>query len=222
MYAGWHSGAEGSEEEQAVVFAASRRRCVLVVPALFDEGHKLRRLTLDTMRMLDASGVDCVLPDIPGLNESLATLAEQTLESWRNALTEAGRYFGANECLAIRGGALIVPEDLPTTLYAPVNGAKILRGMIRARTLAAREAGRNETADALLAAGLEEGLELAGYRLGAQLLRDLQLARASSSNVLQTIEQSDLDGPGLWLRAEPSADTAQAQRLADLVAGTAP
>jgi hypothetical protein len=48
--------------------------------------------------------------------------------------------------------------------------------MIRARTLAAREAGRDEDSATLLEHGRAEGLDLAGYRCGASLIAGLETA----------------------------------------------
>jgi hypothetical protein len=38
--------------EYALVFDAERKHRVLIAPALFDEGHKLRRFTVEVMRRL--------------------------------------------------------------------------------------------------------------------------------------------------------------------------
>ena len=65
------------------------------------------------MRRLDHAGIDCLLPDLPGSNESLATLEEQTLAGWQHAMVAAARKFRAGHVLAIWGGALVVPQALP-------------------------------------------------------------------------------------------------------------
>jgi hypothetical protein len=52
---------------------------LLIVPALFDEGNRMRRLTVEVMRRLAASGIASVLPDLPGLQESTFLWSGPTL-----------------------------------------------------------------------------------------------------------------------------------------------
>lgn len=204
--------------ETALACDRRRKARLLVIPALFDEANKLRRLTVEVMRRLDRSGVDCFLPDLPGCNESTAPLDIQTPESWRAAMGAAAAEFAATHVLALRGGALIAPEGLPGWRYAPAKGAAILRQMLRARTLAAREAGREETAEAIMAAARSDGVELAGYRLGAAMVQTFEtLTPAPSPGVVQ-IDQDMIGGSGLWLRAEPSENRMQADALAAIIA----
>ncbi|WP_374405459.1 hypothetical protein [Pelagerythrobacter sp.] len=185
---------------------------MLVLPALFDEANKLRRLTVEAMRRLDAAGIDAVLPDLPGCNESLRPLSDQTLEHWREAARAAAAHFGATHVLALRGGALVAPSDLPGWAYAPVAGRQILRAMLRARTITAREAGREETIDGIQATARAEGIELAGWALGPAMFT--QLEAGEPDGALTTLE---IAGAGLWLRAEPDESRAQAEALAAAV-----
>jgi hypothetical protein len=120
--------------------------------------------------------------------------------------------------LTVRAGAMIAPDTLPGWRYAPVAGASQLRGLLRARVLAAREAGRDEDRDALLAEGRERGLDLGGYRLGAAMLAELEAAELASSGIQRDVAQGDLGGGGLWLRAEPDHDPRQADALAAIIA----
>src|SRR5690606_34249762 len=80
VIAGWPA-ADG--EEYALAFDEGREARLLVLPALFDEANKLRRFSAEVMRRLDAAGIDTLLPDLPGCNESLAPLEGQTLAGWR-------------------------------------------------------------------------------------------------------------------------------------------
>ena len=205
-------------EEYAVAFDRGRERRVLVLPALFDEANKLRHLTVEAMRRLDEAGIDTFLPDLPGCNESVAALEDQTLQGWREAAAAAAGHFEATHVLALRGGALCDPADLPVWRYAPATGASILRAMLRARVISSKEAGREESREAILEQGRATGLELAGYRLGAAMVRELEVAEPSGGAALANIAQSDLGGAGLWLRAEPDHDPAQAAALAAIVA----
>lgn len=202
--------------EYAIGFERSRAHRLLVILPLFDEANRLRRLSVEVMRRLDAAGIDSILPDLPGCNESLQPLASMTLDHWRRAMTAAAAHFRVTHVLAIRGGALVAPP-LPGWHYAPVTGATILRQMIRARILSSREAGRDETQTALLAQGMATGLELAGYPLSAAMVAGLQEAVPIDDKAAR-IAQSDIGGSALWLRAEPDDDAAQADALAGLIA----
>ncbi len=216
MISAWPSPDGG--EEYALALVEGRPHRLLVLPALFDEANKLRHFTVETMRALDAAGIDAVLPDLPGCNESLAPLETQTLASWRAATADAAAHFEATHVLSIRGGALCEPTGIPALRYAPATGSAILRGMLRARVLASKEAGLAEDREQLLEHGRRNGLELAGYRLGAALVGELETAEPSGGAALVNIGQGDIGGAGLWLRAEPDHSPEQAEALAAAVA----
>ena len=207
--------------EYALGFDRDRPTRILVIRALFDEGNKMRHFTVELMRRLDRAGFDCFLPDLPGTNESLENLEKQTLEGWRTAMRAAAEHFAATHIMAIRGGALIAPASLPNIHYAPASGASLLRAMLRAQVIIASEAGRKETRDALLERGSAEGLRLAGYQIGAEMIAGLETAVLSHDDATE-IAQGDVGGGGLWLRAEPSHDAMQADTLAKLVADRLP
>lgn len=222
MIASWTvTGADGATaEELLVAFDQARSTRVLVCPAWFDEANKLRRFTVEVMRRLDKAGIDSFLPDLPGCNDSLAPLEAQTLAGWQAGMASAAHFFRATHVLAIRAGALLAPDHLPGWHYAPQSGNKLLRGMVRARTIAAREAGREEKAEALLALGRSEGLVLGGWPLGAAMVRALSDAEPRLADGQSEIAQSALGGPGLWLRAEPDEDPRQSDALVAIIAGS--
>lgn len=210
---------EGTEaEELALTCDRQRQHRVLIVPALFDEANKLRRLAVEVMRRLDAAGIDSVLPDLPGTNESLRPLAEQTLAGWTGAMLGAVNHFRATHVLAIRGGGLILPKVIPGWLYGPVKGAAVLRQMLRARIIAGRELGREETREELLSLGSHSGLDLSGYHIGAELLQALNEADPATRAGITAIDQDTIGGSALWLRAEPDEDREQADALAAIIA----
>ncbi|MBU1252910.1 MAG: hypothetical protein KKE69_00765 [Alphaproteobacteria bacterium] len=199
-------------------FDRSREPRLLLLPPLFDEHNKTRHQCAETMRKLDATGIDSFLPDLPGCNESLAPLQDQSLSGWREAAREAFALFRCSHVLAIRGGALLAPSLTPAFFYAPAQGKPLLRAMLRARTIAAREAGREEKAETLLVEGREQGLELAGWQLGAAMIRELEAAEPAIGPETPLIDQVELGGSPLWLRAEPDDDPRQAEALARIVA----
>ena len=208
----------GEAPETALCFDQGRELRLLIVPALFDEANRLRRLTVEVMRRLDKAGIDCFLSDLPGCNESLQPLEAQTPHSWQAAMQNAARHFHASHVLAIRGGALIAPGDVPGWRYAAVNGASVLRQMMRARILSSREAGIEESQQGLTDLALNEGIELAGHRLCAAFVEQFQPLTPPIGPLLHDIPQDMVGGAGLWLRAEPDEDRAQADALAAIVA----
>jgi hypothetical protein len=207
-----------ASEEMAVSFAGDTGAVVLVLPAWFDEANKLRRFTLSVMRALAERGIGSALPDLPGCNESVAPLAVQTLEGWREAAASAADRAAATHVLAMRAGVLIAPQRLPGWHFAPTTGGKQLSAMLRAHVFAEREAGRHVTRESLLERGREDGLVLGGWTLGSAMVRALETAQPEANPQQTPIEQSELGGPGLWLRAEPSHDEAQARMLAAKIA----
>lgn len=211
--------ADGSHtEETALAFDDFRRWRLLIVPALFDESNRMRRFTVEVMRRLDAAGIDSFLPDLPGCTESLQPLEAQTPQVWLAAMEAAATHFRASHVLGIRAGAMLMPIHLPGWRYSPVNGAQVLRQLLRARILTSREAGVVETQEALMATGLHNGMELAGYRLGAEFLAEFQSLTPPALPGVSEIDQDMIGGSGLWLRAEPDEDRAQADALAAILA----
>lgn len=206
--------------ELLVAFNQGRPARLLILPAWFDEANKLRRFTLEVMRRLDEAGIDCFLPDLPGCNESLSPLPDQTLAGWRASAEAAAVACAATHVLAMRAGALLAPAGLPGWHYAPQSGSRLLRGMLRARVIAGREAGYSETSDGLLIKGRSEGLMLGGWHIGADLITELEAAEPACNPGQTAIAQTQIGGSGLWLRAEPDEDSAQADALAALIAAS--
>lgn len=207
-------------EEFAVQCDAYRSKRLLIVPALFDEGNRMRRFTVEVMRRLHTggapSGIDSFLPDFPGSNESLQSLQTQDPTDWLDAMTAAARHFNASHVLGIRGGCLFTPQRLPSFHYAPAKAPAILRQMMRSRMLSSREAGSEETSKELAELALKSGITLSGYKLGADFYRQFELMTPSSSATI--IAQEDIGGSGLWLRAEPDENVEQADALAQIIA----
>jgi hypothetical protein len=155
---------------------------------------------------------------LPGCNESLRALETQSLESWRNCAITCAEHFKATHVLAIRGGSVLAPARLPGWRYAPISGAAALKSLLRARTISAREAGTEEASTALLELGRHSGLDLAGYRIGAAMIRELEIAHLPDSGIQVDIEHKTVGGAAPWLRAEPGYDPAQSDALAAIVA----
>ena len=206
----------GTRDEMALALDHGRAHRLLVLPAWFDEANKLRRQTVEVMRRLDLSGIDSFLPDLPGSNESEAPLADQTLDGLRAASAAAASHFRATHVLAIRAGGMVAPPGLPGWSYASLAGRQALRSMVRARTIAAKEAGRIERTEDLQELARRDGIELAGWSIGAAMFCALEAAE--SGGELAEIDQATVGGTPLWLRAEPDENPEQADTLAAIVA----
>jgi hypothetical protein len=85
---------------------------LLIVPALFDEGNRMRRLTVEVMRRLAASGIASVLPDLPGLQESTFPLERANLGLWRGLWPDWLWQRAPGGCWRC-AGALISPDGWP-------------------------------------------------------------------------------------------------------------
>ena len=220
MFASWPCPLPGGEtaQENARVCASGRKRRILILPPLFDEHNKMRHQLVEVMRRLDLSGIDSVLPDLPGCNESTAAIGNQSLTSWKDAAGAAASHFEATHILAVRGGGLVAPAGLPGWLYGAVAGKQLLRAMLRARTIAAREQGVEETTEGLAETGRSKGIELAGWALGPQMFAELEKSAKPEPDTLKVIEHSTVGGTPLWLRAEPDDDAEQADALAAIIA----
>lgn len=114
---------------------------------------------------------------------------------------------------------MLAPPALPGWRFEPLSGASALRHLVRARIVAAKEAGRPEKSDELMARGRKSGLDLAGYRLGAAMIGNLADAELAEAGVnVTTLALTDLGGSALWLRSEPGEDAALADALAATIA----
>lgn len=210
--------AAAANEEMLLAFDQQRPVRIAIAPALFHEAAKLRRFTVSVMRALDEAGVDCFLPDLPGMNESLAPTHDQTLSHWKRQLAQFAKTIEATHMLAIRGGALLVPDALPGWRYAALEGAKLLSTMVRSHVIETREAGRTQTREALLQEGRQKGISLAGWDLGPEMIRELESHALANNALHKVIDQADIGGTALWLLAEPGEDRDQSQGLANAIA----
>ena len=196
---------------------AEANRVILIVPPLFDEMNRLRAVLVDAMRGLATCGVTTLLPDLPGCNESLAPIPEQTIESWTRAMTAAAESFGATHIASIRGGALIVSGiALPQWRLSSVKGASLLKTMLRTRIASDKEAGHLTTVDSLMTDAQSGPIELSGYLLGAEMLAGLDGAVPGDVGVEVALgdDPGQLRGKPLWLRAEPQEDAEMSAALA--------
>ena len=122
-------------DENALCLGMGASRRILIIPPLFDEMNRCRRMLVQAMRGLADRGVGALLIDLPGCNESPAALADQSLSTWREAVTAAAAQLEATHIAALRGGALVDDgaPHLPHWRLAPAKGSSLLKTMIRTR-----------------------------------------------------------------------------------------
>jgi hypothetical protein len=211
----------GFQEEQVVGFGnAHAKRKILIIPPLFDEINRVRRMLVVAMRDLAARGVATVLPDLPGCNESLTPMPEQDLERWRAAVVWAAEQLDVTHIAAIRGGALVdgaLPQ-LPHWRLAPVKGTLLLKTMMRTRIAGDKEAGITTSIDTLMAEARNSRVELSGHVLNPKMVEQLNVCEPAILPNVRTVTLGDgtdmISGSALWLRAEPQEDAAMSAAIA--------
>lgn len=204
---------EGFDEACLSCGDAEATRQIMIVPPLFDEMNRVRAMLVGAMRALAGRGLTTLLPDLPGCNESLAPIAEQSIESWKQAIAAAADQLAATHVASIRGGALVVGGiALPQWQLAPVKGASLLKTMLRARMASDKEAALSSSMESLMADAQSGPLDLSGTRLGAEMLAGLDSAVADDTAFEAAL--GDIAGKPLWLRAEPQEDAEMSAALA--------
>ena len=198
-------------------FGGDSARRILIVPPLFDEMNRMRRVLVSAMRDLAGRGIGSVLIDLPGCNESLAPLERQSLDSWRHAVATCASQLSVTHVASIRGGALIDEShpELPYWRLAPVKGAALLKTMIRTRIAGEKEAGNSVSEAQLMAQADTAPIDLAGNLLGSKMVAQLAVAEpVALANLAERKLGEDIIGSPLWLRAEPQDDAAFSANIA--------
>ncbi len=210
--------------EHYLCFAPMAATRILIIPPLFDEMNRVRQIVIEAMRTLSSHNIGTALIDLPGCNESLAPLVDQSLSTWQEAVDSASKAYGATHIASIRGGALIdtLPDALPHWRLNPVKGASLLKTMIRTRIAGDREAGRTCTEADLMQTAQTQPIELAGNILGPNMVAELAKAIPDPLENLTVAmlgnEPGQIAGSPVWLRAEPIADPIMSGAIADALA----
>ncbi|HEY9093157.1 hypothetical protein [Parasphingorhabdus sp.] len=202
---------------------------VLLIPPLFDEMNRMRRMLVDVMRHLDKGGLGSVMPDLPGMNESHFPQEQASLTLWKEALVNCRDTFNTRYSASFRGGCLIddfadkIDGDNKKWRFAPVKGSALLRTMMRTRIASDKEAGLS-TDIAQLTAEAESGqVNLAGNAISSSMFSELQSAEPDSAENVRTAQLENkaqgadigLPGTALWLRAEPGDDARLSAAIAN-------
>lgn len=214
----WRGGGEAM-----LRFGPSAGLLVAIVLPPFEEANRTRALMVNTARRMAAIGIGTVLPDLPGMGESMVPVGAVRLADWREALDAACASAGANAVASVRAAALIdTVADIRHWRLAPQDGPRLLRELVRTRIAGAREDGRDLKSDDVTAAGRTEGVELSGHWLSPKLFADLEGAAVPQHDDVRTVRLGGdaqlcdrlIDAAPPWRRAEPDADLALAGALA--------
>jgi len=205
---------------------------LLILPPLFEEMNRMRRLLALTTARLATMGVRSCLPDLPGTGDHEGGPEAMDWGRWRTALAVlAGVLGGAPHLFAVRGGALLADAPPGRSLYRlapPTDGGKPLRDLFRARSAADREAGTRTTVGALEArSDAGDIIEAAGYSItpalaaalrGAELPAPAMPTRTIASALGPNVD-AVIEGAPVWRQAEPVDAAPMAKALAhDLAA----
>jgi hypothetical protein len=207
----------GNQEHCLCFGPMNAKRRIIILPPLFDEMNRMRRTLVQAMRALAELGIASCLPDLPGCNESVSSLKDQSIETWRAAASSASRAFIATHVFSIRGGCLLDDVlQLPAIRLAPVKGASLIKTLVRAQIASDKEAGITSTSEALAQKALTGSVHLSGYILSAQFWSDLDSA-VLTGQAVREIALETVAGSALWLRAEPGYNADMAEILAQVL-----
>jgi hypothetical protein len=208
--------------EAMLRFGPAEGPLVVLAMPLFEEANRTRAFAVTLLRALAEHGIAGLLPDLPGMGESLIELENISANDWTEAFSSAakGDY---HHVAALRGGCLIagnVPA-LSRWYFAPATGEALVRDLVRARQIADREEGQTFDAEELDRDG--PPIELAGNRIPRPLLRALRDAEPDMMPPCRVVRlESDphpadhhVPGAPLWRRSEPDNDAALAALLAE-------
>lgn len=200
--------------EEFLIRRGAGAAAVLLIPPLFGEMNRCRRLLADVMAALADLGRSSAMPDLPGTGESQTALEAVVFEDWRIAVAEAGRLLASNSgtppvVASFRGGAVLddATDAARRWRLAPVDGATVLRDLARAQRISTA-VDRQE-------------VEFAGIPLRPSLIAGLAAAPVSGHARIVRLEDDPkpadgrLAGSPLWRRAEPGRDMALAQSIAE-------
>lgn len=216
-------------DELCLITGAQHSQTILLIPPLFDEMNRMRRMLIDVMRLLAEREIGSMLPDLPGTNESLFPQELANLAIWREALAalSAGRK-PPLKIASFRAGCLIddFTDGASKWRFSPVRGQSVLRTMMRTRIASDKEAGRSSDMAHITAEARSGSVNLAGNRISSVLFSELEGAVPTPSEQVQTVQlesstraaDAKLPGSALWLRAEPDEDLLLSGAIADNLA----
>lgn len=195
----------------------------IILPPLFEEHNRTRRLMVELARALAASGLNAVIPDLPGQGESMTPTEYATIEAWQAAtaaLIATVSEGGPPHLASLRGAAILdsVPGTASVWRFAPVPGRAVLNDLRRAEAVSGRRDWSGFSIDSPPARLVGNAINWALYAgleghsaLGTPPV-PLRTLRLESDPALA---DRKLAGAPLWRRAEPGDDAELARALAD-------
>ncbi len=179
---------------------------LVILPALFEEANRMRRLTVSVMRHLASGGIGTILPDLPGTGESLLDLDQVTLDDWIDAVSVLATEAGGS--IAFRGGALLDERFERRWRFAPDSGERLLRDMVRATAWS----------QAQTVTDIDERARMQPIRLAGNVLHPAMYNALRTRVSVDNARIAPFEGARLWRAAEPGDDPALAQLLANDIA----
>ena len=204
--------------EMAVSTARKDEPELLIIPPLFDDANRMRAQLVLLMHTLRDIGISSVMPDLPGMNESLQPQAAQTLPAWRAAVSSATEHFGVSRALFVRSACVLDNGAVSALHYATHDPAKLLRAMARAQSLAEKEAGNHRSPSEILDSARASGGTIAGWQIGRTMAQELCETAEVTNKAARPITHEEIGGRPLWLSNEGGVDERQAQVLAKVLA----
>ncbi len=189
---------------------------IIMIPPLFGEMNKIRSILIDVARQLSDRNISCLIPDLPGTNESKAAFNTQNLSLWRDAIAQCAQQHQATHIASFRSGCLIdnIGSQYHHWRLNPTKGASIIKTMLRSKLLSLKESGQHVTSDMLSEQASQSGIELAGYYINADMF--IQMQQAVPAEIDQLIENKlgdTIKGVAIWLKSEPDYDAELAESI---------
>lgn len=214
----------GEFHELCLLAGKPSRPKILIVPPLFDEMNRMRRMLIDVMRSLANWEISTCLMDLPGTNESMLPRDQASLSLWQESVQSCADHMETNHIASFRGGILAV-DLLPAAdhwQFSPIKGRTLLRTMMRTRIASDKESGVITKVSELEELAKTKPVELAGNQINPTLFSELQSAHPpelQNQRVARLLTDSKpcdigLEGSALWLRAEPDADISLSKAIA--------
>jgi exosortase A-associated hydrolase 2 len=167
---------------------------VLIVPPIGEEMNKCRRMLALAARACQAAGITALMIDLHGTGDSAGDFRDGSVSQWRDDLDTSMIHLqrgGARTLhfLAVRSGALLVdvarlPDSIGRlALWQPVlSGRQVVSQWFRlsaaGNLVAGADRGGEQRSRELLAA--QGFVEIAGYDLSQQLIRELEILELRS------------------------------------------
>lgn len=187
------------------------RRRFLVIAPFAEELNKSRHVLAKLCSRLADAGHDVLMPDLFGTGDSEGDFGDASLEIWRSDLDTAIAYLGGDGAMGVvglRSGALLAADlaarhalESLTLLHPQTDGRQQLTQMLRLRLAAGLMGGGEKETATLLRQRLAKGeaLEIAGYRLSAELASGLE-SLVLAGMPPETVPQVD------WIEVAPQPD----------------